>query len=480
MSARANDNLSASVPTDMRPGSRPGRRIAVIGGGIAGLGAAWLLQQRHEVTLYEREPRLGGHSHTVEAPCGDGRTVPVDTGFIVYNERNYPNLRALFAHLKVPTRPSDMSFSVSVEDGRLEWAGESLLKLFGQPRNLLRPGFHRMLRDILRFNRDARHALQHGNVDDMSLGRFLAAQGYGPELARDYLLPMGAAIWSAPTSAMTTFPAESFLRFFDNHGLLDLSDRPRWRTVDGGSRSYVDRLAASLGPAVARTGCAAQRISRDRNGTVVTDRTGHRARYDEVVLACHADEALALLADPDPEEAYSLSAIRFQENEAVLHSDPALMPRRRRLWSSWNYLSAGGQAAGRVSVSYWMNRLQGIDRRFPLFVTLNPQRPPAADAQIGRFVYHHPVFDRRACEAQARLARLQGLRRTWYCGAWLGYGFHEDGLSSAIAVARALGVAPPWPTAIPPAGGRHGNEPGDDAMVSLRGIAAPDRLVRTA
>ncbi|MFC3226710.1 NAD(P)/FAD-dependent oxidoreductase [Marinibaculum pumilum] len=476
MSVRANDNRSTSAPTERRPG----RRIAVIGGGIAGLGAAWLLQQRHEVTLYEREPRLGGHSHTVEAPGGDGRTVPVDTGFIVYNERNYPNLCALFAHLKVPTRPSDMSFSVSVEDGRLEWAGDNLLKLFGQPRNLLRPAFHRMLRDILRFNRDARLALQHGNLEGMSLGRFLAAQGYAPELARDYLLPMGAAIWSAPTAAMAAFPAENFLRFFDNHGLLDMSDRPRWRTVAGGSRSYVDRLAADLGPAVLRTGCAAQRVSRDRNGAVVTDRAGDRARYDEVVFACHADEALALLADPDPEEAYSLSAIRFQENEAVLHSDPTLMPRRRRLWSSWNYLSAGAQD-GRVSVSYWMNRLQGIDRRFPLFVTLNPQRPPAAEAQIGRFVYHHPVFDRRACEAQARLGRLQGQRRTWYCGAWLGYGFHEDGLASAIAVARSFGAAPPWPTAVPPAGGRDGSGlRNDDGMAPPREAAASDRLVRMA
>ncbi|MEQ8344510.1 MAG: FAD-dependent oxidoreductase [Sneathiellaceae bacterium] len=422
-----------------------------MGGGIAGLAAAWLLSRRHDVALYEKDGRLGGHSHTVDARLPDGRSIAVDTGFIVYNERNYPNLTALFATLGVATRPSDMSFSVSIDDGRLEWAGDSLWKLFGQPANLVRPRFHRMLRDILRFNRDARAALRNGGLGAMPLGRFLLSQRYGPGLARDYLLPMGAAIWSAPPAAMLAFPAESFLRFFDNHGLLDLRDRPLWRTVDGGSRRYVDRLAAALGPAV-RTGRAVRLVARNAHGVTVIDRHGERERFDQLVLACHADQAADLLSDADPAEAAVLRSIRFQVNEAVLHGDPRLMPQRRRLWSSWNYM-AGREAGGedRVSVSYWMNRLQGLDRRHPLFVTLNPARQPALSQVYGRFRYAHPMFDAAACAAQARLPAIQGQRRTWYCGSWTGHGFHEDGLASAIGIALSLGAAPPWRTEVRPA-----------------------------
>ncbi len=432
-------------------------RIAVIGAGISGLGAAWTLRGRHDVTLYEGAGALGGHSNTAEISAADGRRIAVDTGFIVYNEVNYPNLVQLFRALDVATEPSDMSFAVSIgatdESGALEYSGTNLRGLVAQSRNLVRPRFWRMVADVVRFYREARGALRGDTPADLTLGEFLDRGGYSAGFIDDHLLPMGAAIWSMPIERMRGFPLRNFLHFFDTHGLLRLTDRPRWRTVTGGSRRYVARIAAALGPRAIRH-AAATRIARLPGGVEVRDASGEARVFDHVVLACHADRALALLADADASERRLLGAFRFQPNRAVLHADPALMPRRRTVWASWNYLAPDPAAArdGAVAVTYWMNRLQNLDPAVPLFVTLNPPRAPRPELVHASVDYDHPIYDRAAIHAQGEMATIQGVRRTWFAGAWLGYGFHEDGLKSGLAVARALGAAPPWPTEVAPAG----------------------------
>ena len=427
-------------------------RIAVIGAGISGLGAAWLMRRRHQVTLYERAGGLGGHSNTVDVTV-DRRTIAVDTGFIVYNVINYPNLVALFRALDVATEPSDMSFAVSIGDGALEYSGASLGGLIAQKRNLARPRFWRMVADTARFYREARAALHGAASADLTLGEFLRRGRYSAGFLDDHLLPMGAAIWSTPVARMLEFPLLTFARFFANHGLLQLTGRPRWRTVSGGSRRYVARIAGALGPGAIRA-AAATRVSRLPGGVEVRDQAGEARVFDHVVLACHADQALGLLADADDAERNLLGAFRFQSNRAVLHGDPRLMPRRRAVWASWNYLARDPDAArhGAVAVTYWMNRLQNLDPAVPLFVTLNPPRDPRAELVHARVDYEHPVYDRAAIAAQAALPAIQGVRRTGFAGAWLGYGFHEDGLKSGIAVARALDATVPWPTDVAPAG----------------------------
>ncbi len=427
-------------------------RIAVIGSGIAGLGAAWALGRRHEVTLYEKDARAGGHSNTVDVPTPRG-VVPVDTGFIVFNEPNYPNLTRFFDALGVETERSNMSFAVSLADGALEWAGDNVLKLFAQKRNLFRPSFHAMWSDILRFNKKARADMSAGALGGLSLGDYLNAHGFSDSFRDNYLLPMGAAIWSTPAPEMLAFPAESFVRFFDNHSLLNGFATPAWRTVTGGSRSYVRKALADMRAEV-RLGCAVARVTREADAVRVEDRDGGVARFDQVVLACHSDQALRLLGDPTDAERRLLGAIRYAPNVAILHRDPALMPRRKLVWSSWNYMSrtrpGPTEDAGPVSVTYWMNKLQNIDRRDPLFVSLNPAAPPRADLEIARFDYDHPQFDRAALAAQAQLAEIQGRAGTWFCGAWCGHGFHEDGLTSALEVAERLGAPAPWGRAVNP------------------------------
>ena len=422
--------------------SRP-LNIAVVGSGISGLSAAWLLSSRHDVTVYEAADRLGGHSNTVEVEVG-GRRIAVDTGFIVYNEATYPNLTAMFRHLGVETAASDMSFAVSLDDGRLEYNGTDLKGLFAQRRNLLNPRFWVMLRDLLRFYREApAHA---GRLGLTTLGEFLTEQGYGRAFRDDHLLPMAAAIWSAPPQVMLDYPAESFIRFCDNHGLLKVSGRPVWRTVDDGSRRYVEKLAGSLGDRI-RLGCAVERIDRTAAGIDLLDRHGGRTHFDEVVIATHADQALRLLADPAPEEQELLGAFRYARNFAVLHDDETLMPRRRSVWASWNYTGRRerSEAASDLSVTYWMNRLQPLATERSLFVTLNPTRAPRRGATLFEQGYDHPVFDAGALCAQRHLWSLQGRRRTWFCGAHFGAGFHEDGLQAGLAVAEALGgVRRPW------------------------------------
>jgi len=420
-------------------------RIAVIGTGISGLSAAWALSQTAEVTVYEAATRLGGHTATVEVDH-DGTSIPVDTGFIVYNTLNYPNLTAFFEHLGVPTRISDMSFSVSIGRGRLEWAGsDKIWKLFAQPSNLVNPSFLGMIVEIMRFNRVSTADLAAGRLEGASLGDYLAGRGFSARFQTDYLIPMGAAIWSTAVERMLDFPAETFVRFFDNHRLLSF-DRPVWRTVEGGSKRYIERILPRLEGRI-RLATPVRQVHRISGGAVVTDHTGAATVYDHVVLATHSDQALALLSDASGPERSLLSDVRFQDNDVYLHRDARLMPKRKAAWASWNYLawpSEGVSSADHVSVTYWMNLLQGIDRRKPLFVSLNPPEPPAPEKVFGRFSYAHPQLDGPALAAQRRLPFVQGKNRVWFAGAWTGFGFHEDGLASGIAVAEALGGRFPW------------------------------------
>lgn len=421
---------------------QPRHRIAVVGAGISGLASAWLLSQQHDVTLFEAGAYLGGHTNTVDVTL-EGHTHPVDTGFLVFNDKTYPNLIALFQHLGVASVPTEMSFAVSLQQPDLEWAGSTLGTVFGQKRNLLRPHFWAMLADILRFNRESTAWLARNTDSTRSLQDFLDAGGYSRAFADWYLLPMAAAIWSCPTGQMRAMPLATFVRFCHNHGLLQVLDRPLWRTVQGGGRAYVRRIAAQLHDI--RLACPVHQIARKVDGLHVTHAQG-RERFDHVVLACHSDQALALLGDSaSAAQRQVLGAIRYQPNRAVLHTDPALLPRRRALWSAWNYFAGAGDAGEQpVGVSYLINKLQPLPFQTPVVVTLNPAREPDPAHVLAEFDYAHPVFDDAAIAAQAQLASVQGTHGIWLAGAWGGYGFHEDGLKSALRVANGLGVRAPW------------------------------------
>lgn len=415
-------------------------RIAIVGAGISGLGAAWLLNPDHEVVLYEKEPRLGGHSRTITVDY-DGRAIPVDTGFIVFNRPNYPNLSGLFAHLDVPVHKSDMSFAATIRNGWLEWGARDLNAVFGQRRNLLSVRFAKLVRDVLHFNIAAERMVAEN--PDITLGALIAHMGLGEWFRRYYLLPMAGAIWSCPTGQMMAFPARSLVHFFANHHLMSMSGQPQWYTVTGGSQDYVKRLTASFAGRV-RVDCGAVAVTRADGGVLVRGSDGHCERYDHVVLACHGDEALALLQDADAAERAALSVFKYQKNVAVLHRDARVMPRRRRCWASWVYSSDGAPDCPDITVHYWMNQLQGIDPVCPLFVSLNPAVDIPDELVFDRHEFQHPVFDIATIAAQSQVRALQGKRNTWFCGAHLGHGFHEDGLASAVQVARLLGSAIPW------------------------------------
>ena len=418
-------------------------KVAIVGSGIAGLGCAHALlaERQHgvQVTLFEAERRLGGHTNTVDVRL-DGVEHPVDTGFLVFNERTYPNLIRLLAELGVPTAKSDMSFAVSVPTvggRRIEWAGTDLAGVFAQRRNLASPRFLGMLADILRFNRQATRIAQGAEqAGEQTLGEFLDRHRYGESFRRWYLLPMAAAIWSCPMRTMLGYPLATFVRFCHNHGLLQVADRPQWFTVAGGARQYVQRIAARLTDL--RLATPVLEVRRNEAAGKVSVRTARGVEaFDQVVLACHSDQSAAMLADADDTERGVLAGARYQPNRAVLHTDARLMPKLRSVWSSWNYLSDGA-ADPAVSVTYLLNRLQPLPFRTPVFVSLNPLVEPDPQMVIAEFEYSHPIFDARMIEAQQRLPDVQGRRRVWLAGAWTGYGFHEDGLKSGLAAAGAL------------------------------------------
>jgi len=415
--------------------------IAVIGSGIAGMSAAWLLSKKHDVTVYEKNDRLGGHSNTVTVETSLGAT-PVDTGFIVFNDATYPNLIALFEHLGVATEVSDMSFGVSLRGGKTEYSSVDTSAFLCGGRNLISPRFWSMTWDLLRFYRSAPLDLLRTRDQLISLGEYLNQRGYGEAFQRDHLLPQAAAIWSASMSDIHLYPAFAFVRFFENHGLLKLNGRPKWRTVEGGSQAYVRKLTADYAER-ARLNAGAVSVRRDGAGVWVRDAHGRTDRYDDVVIAAHGDEALAMLEDPSTEERELLGAFKYAKNRAVLHTDPSFMPRREPLWASWNYV--GDDPDGGCVVTYWMNKLQNIQSREQIFLTLNPRVEPRPETVLYQTDYDHPLFDAAAMRAQERLWSLQGVQNTWFCGAHFGSGFHEDGLQAGLAVAEQLGgVRRPW------------------------------------
>ncbi len=403
------------------------------------MSAAWLLGKRHDVVLYEAEERLGGHSNTVDVSAPEGNCA-IDTGFIVYNTAAYPNLIAFFQTLGVETAPSDMSFAVSLDRGAYEYSGTGLGGLFGQPRNICRPGHWRMVLEIFRFFREAQDA--HANEPaNATLGEWLQARGFSQAFIHGHIAPMAAAIWSAPVDEMLDFPFAAFCRFFSNHGLLQAFGRPEWRTVRGGSRTYVEKIKKSFSGRLSLADPVID-VEGVTGGVIVRTRAGAEDHYDAALLACHADDALLMVSNADPGMRRLLSQFRYQRNEAVLHKDPSFMPQRRRLWSSWNYLGRRNdineQGAEDITVTYWMNRLQPLQTRTGYFVTLNPSRAIQDDKIAGRFNYYHPIFDAAALSAQRDLWMLQGRNRLWFAGSYFGYGFHEDGLQSGLAAAEDL------------------------------------------
>ena len=416
-------------------------KIAVIGAGISGLASAWLLARQHEVVLYEANRYPGGHTNTVDATV-DGITHAVDTGFLVFNDRTYPNLVKLFAHLGVEAADSDMSFSVRIGDGALEWSGTSLATVFAQPSNLAKPRFLRMLADLIRFNQEASRLAESGAPVTGTLGEFLDARGYGREVRELYLIPMAACIWSTPATQINRFPMQTFLHFCANHGLLAVSNRPQWRTVKGGAREYVRKLLAGIPDLRLATPVHQVRRFADR----VELATDHGTeRFDQVVLATHTDQSLAMLEHASVEERAVLKAIPYLANRAVLHTDERLLPRRRRAWASWNFHAPRPELSDEpVSLTYLINRLQPLTFSSPVRVSMNPVDEPREERVLASFDYHHPAFLEGSDEAKRRVASLQGRERTWYCGAWTRYGFHEDGLLSALNVARQMGVPIPW------------------------------------
>lgn len=429
------------MPLDMTTDPSGPRRVAIIGAGISGLGAAYALADTHDVTVFEAEPRLGGHARTLMA--GRNREVPVDTGFIVFNYRNYPLLTGLFAELDTPVKKSDMAFAASIDGGRIEYGLHSTPAIFAQKSNLAKPAFWRMLADIPRFNRSVKALTDEPGL---TLGDALDRLNIGQWHRQYFLLPLSGAVWSASPEQMLEFPLATFVRFFENHGLLTINDQPQWHTVDGGSRVYVEQLAAAIMArgGVVHTGAPIEHVSRNREGVSVKSSGQETQAFDDVVFACHSDQALALLGDPDPEEQRILGAMRYAPNKVILHDDPSVMPKRRVCWASWNYQGKANITDPDMTVTYWMNRLQGIPEDVPLFVTLNPSTPIRDEHVFDATELSHPVFDQPAIEAQAALPGIQGKRSTWFCGAYSRYGFHEDGLLSAVNVARAMGAAPAW------------------------------------
>lgn len=427
--------------------------IAIIGSGITGISAAWLLHKKYDVTLFEKNNYLGGHTHTHDVTEND-KELAIDTGFIVYNEKNYPNLVGLFNHLDVKTEATDMSFAFSLNQGEIEYAGTGLVGMFAQKSNLVSIKHWRLLKEIVRFNKVA-HAelavLEKNKCIEFTLGAFLKQHNFTVDLQENYLLPMGAAIWSCPVEIMYNFPAFSFLRFFANHGLIDLKNRPQWRSVVGGSREYIKKMMVTLESEITFQDGADSVMREDETVTVLSG--SKSSSFDQAIFACHADEALQLLDSPTESEQAVLSCFKYQENKTYLHTDDSLMPKRKKAWCCWNYLAQSDSTEylsknelsdKKVTATYWMNMLQKFNAEKDYLVTLNPYQHIDPSKVIKQMTYHHPVFDRDAIEAQSRLVELQGINKSWFCGSYAGYGFHEDGLFSSVKACEQLGVIAPW------------------------------------
>ena len=413
----------------------PGQRIAVVGSGISGLVAAFLLHSCHRIVLYEANDYIGGHTHTLDVEQ-DGRSYAVDTGFIVFNEPNYPYFNRLLQRLGVASRPTRMGFSVQCARTGLEYATTPLTSLFAQRRNVIRPSFYRMLMDVLRFNRSAPSLLRHPD-DSTALGDYLADNGYSRSFIDHHIIPLGSALWSARPERIQDFPASRFVQFFANHAFLQLWGRPSWRVIDGGSRRYVEALTHTFRDRI-RINCPVESVRRLEQSVEVRTRSGETERFDQVILAVHSDQALNLLADPTPAERQILGAIPYQANDVVLHTDPALLPRSRRAWASWNYYMPP-EEGGRAAVTYNMNILQGLESRLPFCVSLNRTSDISPGRILARMTYHHPVHSPASAAAQKQRRRIDGIDRVHYCGAYWGYGFHEDGVLSALEVTRRFG-----------------------------------------
>lgn len=411
------------------------KRIAVIGAGISGMGAAHMLSRHNNVVLFEAENRLGGHARTVLA--GKNGDQPVDTGFIVFNNVNYPNLLKLFDELKVPIAKSDMSFAASINGGALEYGLHSVGALFAQKINLANPRFLRMIRDVLHFNK---RGFEVANDPEMTIGQFLEKLGTGDWFRDYYILPLSGAIWSTPVEKILDFPAQAMIQFFKNHALMGITGQHQWYTVDGGSIEYVNRLAAAMDRegVELRIGAPIDGVKRVESGALVKTRGAEWEMFDEVVFASHSDQALALMSDASPAERAALAAIKYQPNTAVLHADEALMPKRRVCWASWNYVEPQGPKPEKIDLTYWMNRLQPIPETDPMFVTLNSNTPIREELIYDQATFAHPVYDVAAQHGREAIRSMQGMRNTWFCGAWMKNGFHEDGLASAVDVVRIM------------------------------------------
>lgn len=413
----------------------PGQRIAVVGSGISGLVAAYLLHPRHRIVLYEANEYVGGHTHTLDVEQ-DGRSYAVDTGFIVFNEPNYPRFNQLLQRLAVVSRPTRMGFSVQCARTGLEYSSTPIAGLFAQPRNLARPSFYRMLVDILRFNRTAPALLRHPD-DSTTLGDYLAGNGYSRAFVDHHIIPLGSALWSARPACIQEFPVRRFVQFFANHAFLQVWGRPSWRVIEGGSRRYIEALTRPFRDRI-RINCPVASVRRLEKGVEVRTRFGEPERFDQAILAVHSDQALRLLASPTPAERQVLGAMPYQANDVVLHTDPRLLPQRRRAWASWNYYIPA-DANGGATVTYNMNSLQGLKSRLPFCVSLNRAADISPERILARMTYHHPVHSPASAAAQKQRARIDGIDRIHYCGAYWGYGFHEDGVVSALEVTRRFG-----------------------------------------
>jgi len=418
------------------------KKVAVVGSGISGISAAWFLSQQHDVTLFEKNAKIGGHTNTITLDI-EGKKQPVDTGFIVFNTPNYPNLTAMLKNLDVKTQETEMSFSVTADGGRMEYSGNNLNTLFAQRSNLLSVAHWKMIFEILRFNNQAKKDLGADLPLTLSLGDYLDQHGFSQRMRDYYLLPMAAAIWSCPLETMMLFPIESFLQFFENHGLLNIEDRPQWESVVNGSEQYLKAILAKDAFKV-KLASPVEKVYETDFGLAVRTQNGDETVFDDVVFASHADETYRMLDDSLKADFDILDNFKYQENIAYLHSDLSLMPKRKLAWAAWNYLRDTQSKESPVAVTYWMNLLQNIQVETPLLVTLNPSKPPIESLTHQRIVYEHPVFDAAAMSSQPKLTQLQGKHNIWFCGSYFGYGFHEDGLTSSVNLAKLWNIDLPW------------------------------------